>query len=167
MNRGYHLLQVVGRLAPGASVAAAQDELSAIAAASAAAYPDTNRDWGVSASSLLDATVGHTTRSLWILSGAAACLLLIACANVASLLASRAFARRLELSVRNALGASRRRLLQQLLTESLVLSLVAGAAGLVIATVAIDPLLALTTLPRSAEVSVDLRVFAVTMVAAC
>jgi putative ABC transport system permease protein len=166
MNRGYHLLQVVGRLKPGASIAATQEELSAVAASSAAAYPNTNRDWGVSTSSLLDAMVGQTTRSLWILSGAAACLLLIACANVASLLASRAVARRLELSVRNALGASRRRLLQQLLTESLVLSIVAGAAGLVVAAMVIDSLLALTALPRSAEVAIDLRVFAATMVAA-
>ncbi len=166
MNRGYHLLQVVGRLKHGASVAATQDELSVIAAASAAAHPATNRDWGVQASSLLDATVSQATRSLWILSGAAACLLLIACANVASLLASRAVARRLELSLRKALGASRRRILQQLLTESLVLSMLAGTFGLVIAAMAIDPLLALTSLPRATEVSIDLRVFALTVLAA-
>lgn len=166
MDRGYHLLRVVGRLRPGASIAATQDELSVIAAASAAAHPATNRDWGVHTSSLLDATVGQAKRSLWILSGAAACLLLIACANVASLLSSRAVARRLELSLRNALGASRRRILQQLLTESLVLSVTAGVAGLVIAAFAIDPLLTLTSLPRAAEVSIDLRIFAVTMLAA-
>ncbi|MEX1995034.1 MAG: ABC transporter permease [Steroidobacteraceae bacterium] len=166
MNRGYHLLQVVGRLKPGASIAATEEELSAIAAASSSAFANTNKDWGVQVSSLLEATVGPATRSLWILSGAAACLLLIACANVASLLASRAVARRQELSMRNALGASRRRLLQQLLTESLVLSVLSGAVGFGIAALAIDPLLALTSLPRSSEVSLDLRVFALAIVAA-
>jgi len=166
MNRGYHLLQVVGRLKAGASVRAAQDELSTIAAAASNTYPATNRDWGVDARSLLDATVNQATRSLWILSGAAACLLLIACANVASLLASRAVARRLELALRSALGASRRRLLQQLLTESLVLAVLAAMAGWVIAITAIDPLLALTSLPRSNEVSLDARVFAMTVFAA-
>jgi putative ABC transport system permease protein len=166
MNRGYHMLQVVGRLKPDTSIGAVQDELTAMAEAAAREYPNFNKDWGVHVTSLLDATVGPATRSLWILSGAAACLLFIACANIASLLASRGVARRLELAMRSALGASRRRLLQQLLTESLVLSMLAGIAGLGIAALAIDPLLSLTSLPRSGEVSIDLRVFAVTVAAA-
>jgi predicted permease len=166
MNRGYHLLQVVARPKPGTSLEAVQDELTTIAEAAAREYPNFNKDWGVHVTSLLEATVGPATRALWILSGAAACLLLIACANIASLLASRAMARRLELSMRSALGASRRRLLQQLVTESLVLSLLAGVTGLVIAAIAIDPLLSLTSLPRSAEVALDVRVFSMTMVAA-
>ena len=166
MNRGYHMLQVVARMKPDAAVATVQDQLTRIAEAAAREHANFNKDWGVQVTPLLAATVGSASRSLWILSGAAACLLFIACANIASLLASRAVTRRLELSMRSALGASRRRLLQQLLTESLVLSLLAGMAGLGIAALAIDPLLSLTSLPRSGEVALDFRVFAVTLIAA-
>jgi predicted permease len=165
MNRGYHQLQVVGRLAPTASLANARAELEALAAATAVSFPATNRDWGVQVSSLLDYTVGATSRSLLILAGAAGCVLLIACANVAGLLTARALARRREISLRSALGASRSRIMRQLLTESVTLSLLGGIAGVAVAEYAIPALLSLTTLPRSADIAVDSRMFAVTLIA--
>jgi putative ABC transport system permease protein len=165
MNRGYHQLQVVGRLAPTSSLADARAELEALAAASAVSYPATNKDWGVQVSSLLDYTVGGTARSLLILAGAAGCVLLIACANVGGLLTARALARRKELSLRTALGASRSRIMRQLLTESVMLSLLGGVAGVLVAEYAIPALVSMTTLPRSADIALDMRMLAVTLVA--
>ena len=162
MTRGYHMLRVVGRLQPGATLPAARAELETIAAASAAAYPDFNKDWGVQVSSLLAATVGSATRALLILAGAAGCVLLIACANVAGLLTSRALTRRQEMSMRTALGASRGRIIRQLLTESVVLSTVGGAIGLTLAAWTIPLLLRLATLPRVADVALDTTVFVAT-----
>ncbi len=165
MNRGYHQLQVVGRLAPAASIADARAELGALASASASSYPTTNKDWGVQVSSLLDYTVGAASRSLVILAGAAGCVLLIACANVGGLLTARALARRKEISLRTALGASRSRIMRQLLTESVMLSLIGGLAGVAVAEYAVPALLSLTTLPRSADVALDTRMFVATLIA--
>jgi putative ABC transport system permease protein len=163
LDRGYHLLNVVGRLKAGATVDQVQTELGAVAARSAREYPTTNRDWGVQVSSLLDGAVSSTRPMLLILAGAIGCVLLIACANVAALLMSRAAARTYELTLRAALGASRGRIARQLLTESLMLALCGGIAGLALAAWAVNPLLALTTLPRSAEVSLDLTVLLFTL----
>ena len=164
MDRGYHMLQVVGRLRRTATMSAARAELATIAATSAAMYPE-NKDWGVQVASLLEYTVGSTGRSLLILAGAAACVLLIACANVAGLLTSRALTRRQEMSMRSALGASRARIIRQLLTESLVLSVLGGAIGLILAAWTIPWLLRLTILPRGGDVALNLTVFAVTLLA--
>jgi putative ABC transport system permease protein len=165
MNRGYHQLQVAGRLARGATVADARAELEALASRSAAAFPATNKDWGVEVSSLLDYTVGAASRSLLILAGAAGCVLLIACANVGGLLTARALARRKEISLRTALGASRSRIIRQLLTESVMLSLLGGIAGVVVAEYALPALLSLTALPRSADVALDTRMLGLTLIA--
>jgi putative ABC transport system permease protein len=165
MNRGYHQLQVVGRLAPSVTLAAARAELEALAARSAVSYPATNKDWGVQVSSLLDYTVGATSRSLLILAGAAGCVLLIACANVGGLLTARALTRRKEISLRTALGASRSRIMRQLVTESVMLSLLGGIAGVAVAEYAIPALLSLTALPRSADIALDTRMLAVTLIA--
>jgi len=165
MNRGYHQLQGAGRLARGATLADARAELEALAARSAAAFPATNKDWGVQVSSLLDYTVGAASRSLLILAGAAGCVLLIACANVGGLLTARALARRKEISLRTALGASRSRIIRQLLTESVMLSLLGGIAGVAVAEYALPALLSLTALPRSADVALDTRMLAVTLIA--
>jgi putative ABC transport system permease protein len=165
MNRGYHQLQVAGRLATGATLADARAELAALAARSANTFPATNKDWGVQVSSLLDYTVGAASRSLLILAGAAGCVLLIACANVGGLLTARALARRKEVSLRTALGASRSRILRQLLTESVLLSLLGGIAGVIVAEFTIPALLSLTTLPRAADIALDMRMLLATLIA--
>jgi putative ABC transport system permease protein len=162
MTRGYHMLQVVGRLRGDATVSQVRTELDTIAESSAIAYPEFNKDWGVEVSSLLEYTVGATSRQLLILAGAAGCVLLIACTNVAALLTSRSTQRRQELSMRTALGASRTRMIRQLLTESIVLAIAGGAGGLAVAAWGVPALLALTTLPRAAEVSLDVIPLAVT-----
>ena len=155
MTRGYHLLTVVGRLAPDATIDQARTELSTLAAHAAADHADTNKDWGVQVTSLLEGQVGSARRALLLLAATVGCVLLIGCINVAALLMARAAARRDEINLRAALGASRSRIARQLLTESLVLALCAGALGLAAGRWAIDPLLALTVLPRAPEVSLD------------
>jgi len=165
MNSGYHLLQVIGRLAPGTTLAASQAELTTIAAAAAAARPATNKDWGVQVASLLDYTVGPSSRPLLILAGAAACVLLIACANVAGLLMSRALSRRREISMRTALGASRSRIIRQVVTESLVLAALGGVCGLALADWAMPSLLSLSTLPRVSGIALDAPMFLIALTA--
>ena len=164
MNRGYHLLNVAGRLKPDATIDEARAELTAIAARSAEAYPEFNKDWGVEVQGLLQASTGTVNRPLWVLAGAVCCLLLIACANVASLLLSRVAVRREEMSVRAALGASRAQLIRQLLVESGVLAVCGGVWGWVFAWAAIGPLVALTAMPRAGEVTLDTTVLMFTFV---
>jgi putative ABC transport system permease protein len=164
MNRGYHLLNVIGRLAPGAIIDHARAELTAIAIRSADAFPETNKDWGVEVKDMREANTDAVSRALWILAAAVCCLLLIACANVASLLLSRVAARREEMSVRSALGASRARLIRQLLVESSVLAVCGGIAGWMLASLSIEPLIAITPLPRASEISVNATVLVFTFV---
>ena len=166
MDRGYPLLSVVGRLRRDATIEDARAELRTIAARAAAAYPNTNTGWGVEVSSLQESLVGSTRRPLVILLGAVACVLLIACVNVAALVLARSAARDHELTVRVALGASRSRLVRQLLTEGVVLSLCGGVAGLALAAASLGPLLAMTTLPRTNEIVMDGSVLLFTLVAA-
>jgi putative ABC transport system permease protein len=134
LDRGDHDAIVVGRLAPGASIAQAEAEVQTIAARLAAAYPRTNKGWSVRAEPLADAIlVGSTRRAMIILMGAVGLLLLIACVNVANLMLARAAGRRREMSTRLALGAARGRVVRQLLTESAVLACAGGVAGLFVA----------------------------------
>jgi putative ABC transport system permease protein len=132
-NRRTGRLRLVGRLRPGISVEEAQRQLNAIAAQIASERPDTNKDWGVKVRSLRENNTGDIRPVLYALFAAVMMLLLIACTNVANLLMTKGTERRREFSVRVALGASRARLVRQILTESLVLAVVGGAFGLLLA----------------------------------
>jgi len=136
-SRRYHVLQVVGRLAPGVELAAAQAELSAFSERLSAAYPETNHGLGVAVTPIREALIGHLRLYVLTLFGAVALVLLIACANVANLLLVRAMAREREMALRTALGAGGGRLVRQLLAESLLLSLGGALLGVALATAAL------------------------------
>ena len=157
VQRGNHALDVVGRLKPGVTIEQAQADLDAIAANLAGQYPETNAEFGVRVASLHTDLVRDIRSTLWILFGAVACVLLIACANVANLLLVRASTRHKEIAIRTAMGASRFRVVRQLLTESLILAVVGGLVGMVLALWATDSLIALVPkgLPRVAEIGLD------------
>jgi putative ABC transport system permease protein len=162
--REARFLKVVARLKPEVSVTQAQVEMTEIAGRLAEQYPQTNANWGVSVVSLLDEKVGKLEPTLLILFGAVVLVLLIGSANVASLMLARATARRVEIGIRLALGASRGRITRQLLTESLLLAAVGGMVGLFVGVWGLDVLrsFAPRDLPRLDEVSLDYRVFGFT-----
>ncbi len=157
---------VIGRLKPGVSLASAQQQLDLLAARVAAAYPDTDEDNGLRATLLHDKVVGKAGPPLLAFLVGVGFLLLIACANVANLLLARANARQREFAVRAALGAGRVRIARQLLTESAVLSLVGGAAGLAFASWAFRAFAALSPkMPRLDEANIDYGVVGFTFLA--
>ncbi len=159
-NRNWRGFTAIGRRARGVSIARLQTELEAVRAQLARAFPKENEHWGLRIVGLREATVGNVSATLWIFLGAVAFVLLIACANVASLLLVRATGRATEFAVRASLGAGGRRLAQQVVTESLVFALVGGALGLLVAAWATAAFVALApdTIPRLNEVSIDGRV---------
>jgi predicted permease len=171
-QRGSRFLNVLGRLKPGVTLEEAQTEMTAVAARVAQANPQNyspeKSGWGISVVPLLDVYVGEIRPALLVLLGAVGLVLLIACANVTNLLMARGAARSRELAIRTAMGASRMRIIRQLLTESLLLSLLGGGAGLLLAVWGVDLLTRWTpaNVPRIADVGVDARVLLFTFLVA-
>jgi putative ABC transport system permease protein len=163
--RGVHFLRTYGRLAPGVTLPEASAEMRLIDQQLATQYPADNKNRSTALISLQERIVGESRRALLILFAAVSLVLLIACANFANLLLARAAERGREIIIRTALGAGRWRIIRQLLTESILISLVGGAVGVLIAWWGTNLLIALKpeNLPRLQEIDVDLRVFAFTL----
>ena len=157
-------LRVLAKLRPGVTLSRAGAEIAGITAGLERAFPGTNRD--VHVIPLRDLVVGNVGPALLVLLGAVGFVLLLACANVAHMLLARGAAREREITIRAALGASRARLIRQLVTESLLLGALGGAIGLAIAAYGVHVLVALggNGLPRAGEIGLDARVVAFTVV---
>ena len=160
-RRDNRFINVLARLNPNVPLAQAQTEMETINQRLARNYPETNTGWSVRLTELRERMVGELRTSLMILLGAVAVVLLIACANVANLLLARAAYRQKEIAVRTALGASRLRVLRQLLTESVMLSVISGLIGLGLSVWLLQLLIAISPAnsPRVDEIGIDWRVF--------
>jgi putative ABC transport system permease protein len=162
--RGEHHFLAIARLKPGVTLDRAQAEMNTISQRLEQAYPDDDKGWGASVKSMREETVGEVRPALLMMLGAVAFVLLIACANVANLILGRAFARRKEIAIRSAMGARRSRILQQLLTESLMISICGAALGLVAAHFGIELLTKFfaNKLPRMGEIGLNTPVLTFT-----
>ncbi|MFC1575173.1 ADOP family duplicated permease [Gemmatimonadota bacterium] len=160
--RGFY---AVGRLAPGATLQAAREELGIIRQGLLEEYPEANAEWGLQAATLQDRIVGGVRTTLLVFLGAVGLVLLITCANIANLILARMAARETELGVRTALGADTRRVMGLLLNEGLVLALLGGAVGLLIAWIGTPLFISLAPagIPRLDEVGMDGKVLAFTL----
>ena len=163
--RSAHNYKVVALLKPGAGLEEARAQMEAIGARLEQQYPESNKGKSVAVARMRDEMVRNVRLTLFLLLGAVGMVLLIACANVANLLLAKATARSREIAIRTAVGAGRGRIVRQLITESLVLALAAGAAGLLLARWGADVLVALapSSVPRLAETRIDSGVLLFTL----
>jgi putative ABC transport system permease protein len=165
MQRGAHMLEVIGRLKPTATLETARTELATLAARQARDFPQTNRGWLLTANLITEEVVGGVRPALLVLLGAVGFVLLIVCANVASLLVARASARHHEIAIRRALGASSGRIARHLAAESVLLAVGGGFLGVLVSLWGVDLLRrsATETIPRIASVRVDASVLMFTV----
>ena len=161
-GRGGHYLVAIGRLKAGVTIDTATTEMKKISGDLSRAYPDSNDGWTTKVINLHDDIISGVRQSLYILLGAVGFVLLIACANVANLLLARGTDRNKEIAVRTAMGASRGRIMRQLLTESVILAIAGGVLGIILAYVALGTLVSMAppTLPRVQETVMDRTVLA-------
>jgi predicted permease len=164
-DHGRHYLRILGRLKPGVTLTEAQSQMAALAARLTRQYPDSNTGVGVQLIPLHDQVVGNVRPALLVLMGAVFLVLLMVCGNITQLLLARASARSKEFAVRLALGATRTRLIRQLLTESILLGLTGGAIGVVIAlgSARLLGLLSPPDLQRPGEIGLNIPVLAFTL----
>jgi predicted permease len=157
VSRSAHNYLAIARLKPDVTLEQAQTQLTAIASRLEQQYPNSNKNKGAVVTRMRDQMVSSIRLTLYLLLGAVGMVLLIACANMANLLLAKATSRTREIAIRAAVGASRMRIVRQLITESLMLALVSGVAGLILAVWGADALIALApkNVPRLAEVGID------------
>ena len=166
IRRGLQFLRLIGRLKRGVSLSEARAALDTLGVHLAQQYPEDNADRGYTLTSLHEQVVGPVRPALLVLMAAVGCVLLIACANVANLLLAQASARRTEFAIRAALGATRIQLVRQMTIESVLLSVMGGALGLLLALVGVPALTAISakSIPRVAEIGLNPRVLGFTAI---
>ena len=167
-DRGSHFLEGIARLRPGVTARQAQGEMNAAMSQLAREHPNGDSGWNVLVVPLSQEIVGRSERLLFVLLGAVGLVLLLACVNAANLLLARATSRQREIAVRAAVGAARKRLIRQMLTESVLLALVGAAFGAVLAIAGVKALVAIlpADFPRAGDIHVDAPVFLFTLLIA-
>jgi putative ABC transport system permease protein len=169
INHDYHWLLTMGRLKNGVTLQQAQADMDAVTAHIAAAYPKSNKGWGASVEPLQnDFLPRERIRNLWLLLGAVGFVLLITCLNVANLLLAKGTARQREIAIRSSVGATRRQVFGQFLTESLVLALIGGGLGIALGVALLRAILSIVPdgiLPSEANFQLDLHVLAIALAA--